>query len=129
MEKQTKILIGLAVLGAAAYLYFRPKGDKTSTTPPPNTPTPSNGNTTDSFICPEGYTKGIEVVGGVVGIVSVCKDANGNKVEQLENPNYIDTESKFICPKGTYNRGRLTPNVPDETCSDGSTATKNPNYK
>jgi hypothetical protein len=32
MEKQTKILIGLAVLGAAAYLYFRPKGDKSSST-------------------------------------------------------------------------------------------------
>lgn len=27
MEKQTKILIGLAVLGAAAYLYFRPKSN------------------------------------------------------------------------------------------------------
>ena len=122
MEKNTKILLGVAAV-VVAYLVLKPKkaaGAESKTT--------SDGNTTDRFICPEGYEKKIKVVGGVVGILHICKDANGNETQQFENPNFIDTESQFICPKGSYNRGRLTPNVPDESCSDGSTATKNPNY-
>jgi hypothetical protein len=127
MEKNTKILLGVGA-AISLYLILKPKkaAGQSNSTPSPTDP---KINTTDYIICPQGYVMYDKVVGGVVGIIEICKDAEGSETEPMENPNYIDTKSQYICPKGSYNRGRLTPNVSDETCSDGSIAIKNPNLK
>jgi hypothetical protein len=84
MEKNTKILLGLAAAGVVAYLVFKPKKAVAAT--------PTNKkNTSDRYICPDGFKYGIKVVGGVVGITGGCKDANGNWSNEypILNPDYV----------------------------------------
>jgi hypothetical protein len=86
MEKQTKILLGLAAAGVVAYLIL--KGKKTSST---TDKLSSILNKNDRLICPDGYTFATRVVGGVVGLAPACKDKNGNwsNVVPILNPNYV----------------------------------------
>ena len=127
MENNTKIAIGLAAAVVVGYIVYKSSKPKTQTQTG-STPSPdSKVNTTDYTICPEGYTKEIKVVGGVVGIINICKNENGEEVYPIENPNYIDTTSEYICPKGSYIQGGQY-GYP-EICSDGSTPVKNPNWK
>ena len=123
MENNTKIAIGLAAAVVVGYIVYKSSKPKTQSG---STPSPEV-NTTDYTICPDGYTKEIKVVGGVVGIIRICKNENGEEVYPVENPNYIDTTSEYICPKGSYIQGGQY-GYP-ETCSDGTMPTKNPNWK
>jgi hypothetical protein len=86
MERNTKILLGLAAAGVVAYLVFKPK--KAANKIPPT----KTKNTTDRLICPNGYTLGTKVVGGVVGLIGACKDENGNwsNVEPIVNPDFVE---------------------------------------
>jgi hypothetical protein len=87
MENSTKIVLGLAAAGVVAYLVLKPKKAVAATTPT------KTKNTTDRFICPNGYTLGIKVVGGVVGLIDACKDENGNwsNVAPIVNPDFVVT--------------------------------------
>ena len=55
MKKQTKVLLGLALLGTGAYLYYKSTGEKKSFVTAPK----------KQMCCPYGYWSiGTEVVGG-----------------------------------------------------------------
>ena len=74
MENNTKIAIGLAAAGVVGYIVYKSSKPK-SQIQSGSTPSPSpEVNTTDYTICPDGYTKKIKVVGGVVGIIDICKN-------------------------------------------------------
>jgi len=77
MEKQTKILIGLAVLGAAAYFIFRPKGDATTTAPYNNCAEGEeqifNSSTGKGFLCVKKCQEGYERERSIGGIGKCVK--------------------------------------------------------
>jgi hypothetical protein len=90
MDKQTKILLGVAAAGVVGYLVYNSKKSK-SPVNSGSTSTPRilhyTHNTTDPFICPDGYSISKHQDLGMV--IDVCKDANGYIVgEPTPNPRY-----------------------------------------
>jgi len=94
MEKQTKILIGLAVLGAAAYLYFRPKGDATTTAPSNNCAEGEeqifNSSTGKGFLCVKKCQEGYERERSIGGI--------GKCIQKVSNKTITKPKT---CPDGS----------------------------
>jgi len=81
MEKQTKILLGLAAAGVVAYLVFKPKKAVVQ-------------NTTDPYLCPQGYKLTAKPMG--LSSMIVCEDSNNNQADKIVNPNY--DKNKVIIP-------------------------------
>jgi hypothetical protein len=111
MENNTKIAIGLAAAGVVGYIVYKSSKPKTQTQSGSTPANPAPKNTTDRYICPKGYTYGIQTVGGVVGIRPACKDANGNWSNPYPslNPDYVGTKKpECICESYPCNCGGQT---------------------
>jgi hypothetical protein len=112
MEKNTKILLGIGAV-IAAYLILKPKKEvvKNPIDLLPNSDSgvgivqnpeekekffPNESQLNNRLTCPQGYVLGTKVVGGVVGILPMCKDINGKYVEPIPNPNYVEPTQQEI---------------------------------
>jgi hypothetical protein len=94
MEKQTKILIGVAAAGVVAYLVLKSKKPK---------------NTKDQYLCPEGFKLTPYPMGRLVG--EMCQDSKGKTAEKQPNPNWdgrllVETKNpECICDSYPCNCG------------------------
>jgi hypothetical protein len=88
MEKNTKILLGIGAV-IAAYLILKPK----------KVDTPKVINTTDIYICPEGYSETKIIDSNAISENGSetwhrgCKDLKGNIASWTINPNYVGNYS------------------------------------
>ena len=99
MEKQTKILLGLAAAGVVAYLVFKPKRAVVVAQ-----------NTQDPYLCPSGYKLTPKPMG--LSSMEVCEDENGNRAEKINNPYYV---LKTLTDRGVdRGMGQVKPITPEE---------------
>jgi len=103
MEKQTKILIGLAVLGAAAYFIFRPKADAKVSMPLgdiPNVTVKCKDGTTDVANGVVVPCQGVH--GGVVSIVNpeIRSQVNLTPEQIAAAKTAVDLFNPKTCPEG-----------------------------
>jgi hypothetical protein len=111
MERNTKILIGVATAGVVGYIVYKSSKPK---------------NTKDQYLCPEGYKLTPYPMGRLVG--EICKDSKGKTAEKQPNPNYVGTkEPECICDSYPCNCGGSKPDYGygnprmSGTCPEGYT--------